>query len=178
MRALAQGLQECFPGTQLTPLPDLPADGRVPDGQRLPEDYKAWIRLIGHGPIGDTGLKIYPGPCLGREVIPNHQRHGLSEVVVVAGDGQHHFVIYNTRFVPWYIHVVVGELGLMSALESDMTFSRYLEYLCRRREPHHGEQDDRAWWRAAPYFLSALVLSALLVFVLVIWGAWQIQSLR
>ncbi|TVR16081.1 MAG: hypothetical protein EA401_01905 [Planctomycetota bacterium] len=171
---LAQRLQQRFPGSQFTPMPDLPNDGGLADGHHLPEDYKAWMRTIGHGPIGETGLRIYPGPRLGRQVIRDHQRHGLSDVVVVAGDDQDHFVIYNTRFITWYIHVVVGELALMSALERDMRFIDYLAYLCRQHEP--ADRDHRAWYRAVPYLLPALVISAILVFTLLIWGAWYVQT--
>lgn len=177
LQALAQRLQAHFPGSHFTPVPDMPVDGGVPDGQQLPVDYKTWMWQVGHGPIGDSGLRIYPKPCLGREVIPEHKRHGLSDVVVVAGDDQHHFVLYNTRFIPWYIHVVVGELGLMSALQPDMTFTDYLAYLCRGRQPHAGEQDYAAWWQASPYFLTALIVSAIVVFALILWAAWVVQGM-
>ncbi|TVR40205.1 MAG: SMI1/KNR4 family protein [Planctomycetota bacterium] len=164
---LAQLLHQRFPGLQLTPLPDLPADGGIHDGHQLPEDYKAWLRRYGAGPLGDSGLVIYAGPQYGRNVIPDHQRQGLSDVIIVAGDGEHHFVLYNSRFRPWYIHVVVGDLALMSALEPRMTFTGYLRYLCRDT-PNPSPADQRSWEGMSLALMLYLIIGGTLMFLLAI----------
>ena len=166
-QALYQRLLGFFPDLCLEPLPDFPNDGGIPDGHRLPADYKSWIRRIGHGPLDEDGFRLYAGPQLGRNVIPNHRRLGLSDVVVVAGDGDHHFVLYNTRYSPWYIHVVVGELGLMSALEPSMTFSDYIAYITR--DPRSSQQGTAGYtfllqflhWHTILFGVLGLILAFL-----------------
>lgn len=170
-------ISEFAPESALTPLPEFRCPRSIRESHRLPLDYQSFLRGAGHGRIEEKHIRLYAGPQLGREVIPDAHRHGLEGVVVIGEDDAGNFIVYNNRFETWYLCFVVGEMRLVSVPKKNLTFTTFIEDLLGFAPDSKPPLDHINWQRWGKllqrYAIFMIVPLVVLIFLMYYWFSQQ-----